>query len=125
MVNHLEFLRVIHEEFHPLAILLGKVVAHALEAFQHTFPDGYTWHHDDELQPAVEFVEFKHRLDVCIGLSCTRFHLHGQCSSVAFEIVNRLYALFHLRLADVFADVIVAYSQRSVGISLRDIEVLI
>ena len=53
MVNHLEFLRVIYKILHTLAIFLSKVVAHAAEAFQHTFPDGNTWHHDNKLQPTI------------------------------------------------------------------------
>ena len=109
MVYHFEFLRVIDEILHALAIFLGKVVAHAAETFQHSFPDGDAWHHDDELQPAVKFVEFIHRLYVGIGFSRTCFHLHCQCPSVAFDPVDRLYALFHLRLAYVFAEVTVSY----------------
>ena len=44
--------------------------------FGYTLTDGDAWYNDDELRPTVEFVKFKHRLDVDVGLTRTGFHLN-------------------------------------------------
>lgn len=45
------------------------------ERLGHTLADSDARHNNDELRPVVELVEFKHRLNIDVGLACTGFHL--------------------------------------------------
>ena len=52
-----------------------------LEGFLHPLTDSNARYYDNELCPAISFVEFKHRLDIDISLSCAGFHLNIECDT--------------------------------------------
>lgn len=57
------FVVILHEVFFKH----GKTLGYALT-------DGVVRHHDDELTPAIAFVEFKHRFGINVGFACASFH---------------------------------------------------
>ena len=79
-----------------------------LQALGHALADGDRRHHHDELAPAVQAVEFEHRLGVDVGLAGARLHLDVQLagSHTAEEL---------LRLGDLVASLHRAYVCQYVG----------
>ena len=59
-----------------LAVLLHEMVFQHRKTLIHTFTDSDTWHHNDELRPAIAFIQLKHSLDIDVCLTRTRFHLY-------------------------------------------------
>ena len=74
----MELLRVVDERSCPLAVLIGKVIGCDLEGLSDTFTNGYAGNDDDELIPAIALIQFEHRFDVAVGLSCACLHLDIQ-----------------------------------------------
>ena len=94
-----ELLGVVDELYRDaFAVFLCEILAHAVEAAEHT-TDGDARHHDDELCPAVELVQLEHRLDVGKGLTCARLHLDGQRAAVALKRVDGFQSERCLHLA--------------------------
>ena len=96
---------------HSLAVLFGEVVGHRLQALDDPLTDRHTGYHDDELRPAVVLVELVHRLDIGIGLTCTRLHLDAQrqrAMGIAKHTLDRLEILTHLDRADILGQLCIA-----------------
>ena len=117
-----KLLGVIDKVLHTLAILRSKVLGHTFKTLEHTFADGDAGHHDDELGPAIDPVQFKHGLDVGIGLTRTRFHFNGQCQSLALQLLNRFQPLCHLNAPNIVAETITAQGYRRVSKPLHFIQ---
>ena len=100
LVNLRQLRTVIYKTLNPLAVFCGKVLTHHLERLTDTFTDSDARHHDDELAPAIELIQFKHRLDIGVGLTRTRFHLNGQSQVCPIKTLRRLQLCSHLDIAN-------------------------
>ena len=73
-----------------------------LKGFFYALTDSNTRHNNDKLTPAVFLVQFKHRLDIHIGFTCTGFHFNIKAAptqifderSRKFNIVLTLLGLY-------------------------------
>ena len=74
---------IIGEEACLLAVGLQKMIRRDGKGFGYPFADGDAGHHDDELCPAVAFVQLKDGLDIAIGLARTGLHLDIQIDGAA------------------------------------------
>ena len=75
LVELLQVAAVIHKPASLFAVMLHEVVFEHTETLSHALTNGDARHHHDKLAPAITAVEFKHRLDVNVGLTRTCFHL--------------------------------------------------
>ena len=114
-VNFGKLLGIIDKVLHALTILRSKVLRHAFKTLVHAFTDGNAGHYDDELRPPIEAVQFKHRLDIGIGLTCTRFHFNRKRQAFSLQLFYRFQALRHLNGADIVAKAVAAQGYRSVS----------
>ena len=96
LVDLRQLLRVVDEALDALAVFCGKVLAHNLERTAHTLTDGDAGHDDDELAPAVQAVQLVHRLDIGVGLACSRLHLYGQAQVAQHHGVRGFQLCIHL-----------------------------
>ena len=71
-----ETVGVVDEVACLLAVEFHEVVSGNIKALLHTLTDGNAGHYHDELGPSVAFVQFEEGLDIDVGLSRTRLHLH-------------------------------------------------
>ena len=76
MVNLGEVLGIVDEETRLLAVMLHEMLLHDGETLLHALANRNARHDHDELRPAILLIQFEHGLDIHIGLSCARFHLH-------------------------------------------------
>ncbi len=74
MVELIEVRAVIDKPTRFLAVLLHEVIFKHTERLGYALADSDARHNDNELRPTVEFVEFKHRLDIDIGLAGADFN---------------------------------------------------
>ena len=88
-VNLGKLCRVIDKVADFFAVILCKMIFSYLERFVHALPNRDAWHNDDELAPAVAFVELVHRLYIGVCFTNTGFHFDGEVI-VAFEFLRRL-----------------------------------
>ena len=82
-----QLLGVVDEEARLLAVAFQKVLGSDLQRFVHTLTDGNARHHDDELAPAIAFVQLEHALDVAVGLAGAGFHLDIEVDRAAGFLV--------------------------------------
>ena len=72
----LQIATVINEIASLLTILLHEMVFEHGKTLCHSFTNGDTGHHNNKFGPPVAFVQLKHRLDVNVSLSRSRFHFY-------------------------------------------------
>ncbi len=85
------------------AVLLHEVVYGDVETLLHSFADGYTRYDYDKFCPTIMLVQFKHGLDIDVGLSCSCFHLHVELAGakLAAEFFVQVDIVLCLHLVDV------------------------
>ena len=92
---------VVDEEARLFAVGVHKMLLRHLKGLFHALSDSNGRHNDDKLGKAVSLVQLKHRLDIDIGLSRTRFHFYIKVNSTQrarqslglADIRDRLYVL--------------------------------
>ena len=99
LVELIEIRAVVDKPTGFLAVMLHEVVFEHTERLSHALADGDARHNDDELAPAILFVEFKHRFDIDVGLACAGLHfdveIHhtvaGGKSGARHDLVSNLH----------------------------------
>ena len=100
-------LGVINERPDPFAVPFQKMFGRVGNRRGHSLPDGNRRNHDDELAPAVPFVQLEDGLDVAVGFPGAGLHLHIQVHRTHLGLLQRIgdrEILAHLHGLNVLQD---------------------
>ena len=98
-----ETVGVVDEVACLLAVEFHEVIGGDVKALLHALTDGDAGHYDNELGPSVAFVQFEEGLDIDVGLSRTRLHLHIELavSELLYHVAGEVDVAFGLYVVDV------------------------